>query len=163
MYSLSITLNFTCNSLQDGHAQYMCISRHADVDVCPVRAMAVHLFQRFTLGNEPFPLPDTDWDAFLGTFLFASNGHDISYDTQVGNLLALMACLHECADARVASHMKVILEQPTIVSIVYRWRTSSPLCPACSIAAPRCCTHSGQAVPAAWTPSGEFLPSVCCK
>jgi len=69
---------------QDGHAQYMCISRHADVDVCSVHAMGVHFFQRFSLGTERFPLPHSDWDNYLRTPLFTSSrGQPISWDTMV--------------------------------------------------------------------------------
>eukprot|EP00967_Tisochrysis_lutea_P047341 scaffold57646_cov16-Tisochrysis_lutea.AAC.1 len=68
---------------KDGRAQYMCLTRHKDVDVCAVHALGVYLVQRFTLGNELFPDPHEDWEDYLSRPIFIGpKGGSIRYEHQ---------------------------------------------------------------------------------
>lgn len=53
------------------------------MNVCAANALACHFFHTFTEGNRVFPVPHTDWQAYLDTPLFAVRGQPITYEVQV--------------------------------------------------------------------------------
>uniref|UniRef100_A0A7S3QMP7 Ndc10 domain-containing protein n=1 Tax=Dunaliella tertiolecta TaxID=3047 RepID=A0A7S3QMP7_DUNTE len=84
---------------KDGRAQYMCLTRHKDVDVCAVHALGVYLVQRFTLGNELFPDPHEDWEDYLSRPIFIGpKGGSIRYEHQATLIKPYMEAIrHSCS------------------------------------------------------------------
>lgn len=68
---------------QDGKIQYGSALRSRNVELCPIGALALHLFTRFHYESEPFPdfSQRSNW---YNTFLFNNKGSDlpVSYDEQ---------------------------------------------------------------------------------